>query len=162
MLLPAAGLQHPEIFLHAPALQVVADDFGRVRRRKRSLQTVRRFRRALVRAIRSAISTSTQSAADPSASVAKSFRPLPSKLLLCRARTGSSTPPWRHCALDAVHRVHRPVKAGEREIVDGELLNYYGEIPYAGPLQSVARRVSDGQLLGWIKRWLEMAAVEDD
>lgn len=65
-------------------------------------------------------------------------------------------------ALDAVQRVHRLVNAGQREIVDGDLSNYFGEIPHAELLQSVARRVSDGRLLGWIKRWLEMAVVEDD
>ncbi len=29
-------------------------------------------------------------------------------------------------------------------------------------MRSIARRVSDGRLLGWIKAWLEMAVVEDD
>ena len=29
-------------------------------------------------------------------------------------------------------------------------------------MRSVARRVSDGRLLGWIKAWLEMAVEEDD
>ena len=65
-------------------------------------------------------------------------------------------------ALDAVERVRGLVNAGQREIVDGDLSNYFGEIPHAELLQSVARRVSDGRLLGWIKHWLEMAVVEDD
>ena len=65
-------------------------------------------------------------------------------------------------ALDAVQRVHRLVNTGHREIVDGDLSNYFGEIPHAELLKSVARRVSDGRLLKWIKRWLEMAVVEDD
>ena len=29
-------------------------------------------------------------------------------------------------------------------------------------MQSIARRVSDGRLLGWVKAWLEMAVEEDD
>ena len=29
-------------------------------------------------------------------------------------------------------------------------------------MESVARRVSDGRMLGWIKMWLEMAVEEDD
>ena len=29
-------------------------------------------------------------------------------------------------------------------------------------MQSIARRVSDGRMLGWIKLWLEMAVEEDD
>ena len=65
-------------------------------------------------------------------------------------------------ALDAVQRVHRLVNSGHREIVDGDLSNYFREIPYAELLRSAARRVSDGHLLGWVKRWLEMAVVEDD
>ena len=65
-------------------------------------------------------------------------------------------------ALDAVRHVHRLVNTGHREIVDGDLSNYFGEIPHADLMKSIARRVSDGRLLGWIKRWLEMAVVEDD
>ena len=65
-------------------------------------------------------------------------------------------------ALDAVQRVQRLVNSGHRRVVDGDLSNYFGEIPHAEPLRSVACRVSDGHLLGWVKRWLEMAAVEDD
>ena len=65
-------------------------------------------------------------------------------------------------ALDAVQRVQRLVNKGHREIVDGDLSNYLRETPHAELLRSVARRVSDGGLLGWIKRWLEMAVVEDD
>lgn len=64
--------------------------------------------------------------------------------------------------LDAVQRAHRLVRAGQRELVDGDLSNYFGEIPHVGLLQSVARHLSDGRLLGWIKRWLEMAVVGDD
>ena len=40
--------------------------------------------------------------------------------------------------------------------------NYFGEIPHAELMRSIARRVSDGRMLGWIKRWLEMAVVEED
>ncbi len=47
-------------------------------------------------------------------------------------------------------------------MVDGDLSNYFGEIPHTELLQSVARRVSDGRLRDWIKRWLEMAVVADD
>ena len=65
-------------------------------------------------------------------------------------------------ALDAVQHVHRLVNSGHREVVDGDLSNYFGEIPHAELLQSIARRVSDGRMLGWIKMWLEMAVEEDD
>ena len=53
-------------------------------------------------------------------------------------------------AQDAVKRVHRPPGGGRRG-----LSNYFGEIPHAELMRSVARRVSDGRLLGWIKAWLD-------
>ena len=65
-------------------------------------------------------------------------------------------------AQDAVKRVHRLVNRGHREVVDADLSNYFGEIPHAELMRSVARRVSDGRLLGWIKAWLEMPVEEDD
>ena len=69
--------------------------------------------------------------------------------------------PGRH-ANDAVRRVHRLLTTGHREVVDADLSNYYGEIPHSDLLRSIARRVSDGRLLGWVKAWLEMAVEEDD
>ena len=65
-------------------------------------------------------------------------------------------------AHDAVRRVHRLLTTGHREVVDGDLSDYFGQIPHAELLRSVARRVSDGRLLGWVKAWLEMAVEEDD
>ena len=65
----------------------------------------------------------------------------------------------RH-AHDAVNRVHRLLNAGHREVVDADLSDYFGQIPHAALMQSIARRVSDGRLLGWVKAWLEMAVEE--
>ncbi len=65
-------------------------------------------------------------------------------------------------ALDAVKRIHRLLNRGHNEVVDGDLSNYFGEIPHAELMKSVARRVSDGRVLGLIKAWLEMAVEEDD
>ena len=65
-------------------------------------------------------------------------------------------------AHDAVRRVHRLLNAGHREVVDADLLDYFGQIPHAALMRSIARRVSDGRLLGWIKTWLEMTVEEDD
>ena len=65
-------------------------------------------------------------------------------------------------ANDAVRRAHRLLTTGHREVVDADLADYYGQIPHAELLKSVARRVSDGRMLGWIKAWLEMAVEEDD
>ena len=64
-------------------------------------------------------------------------------------------------ALDAVQHVHRLLNAGHREVVDADLSNYFGEIPHAELLRSLARRIRDGRLLGWLKAWLEMAVEED-
>ena len=69
--------------------------------------------------------------------------------------------PGRH-ANDAVRRVHRLLKKGHREVVDADLSDYFGQIPHAALMQSMARRVSDGRLLGWVKSWLEMAVEEND
>ena len=65
-------------------------------------------------------------------------------------------------ANDAVRRVHRLLTTGHREVVDGDLSDYFGQIPHTELLRSIARRVSDGRLLGWVKSWLEMAVEEDD
>ena len=65
-------------------------------------------------------------------------------------------------AQDAVRRVHHLLNRGHREVVDADLSNYFGEIPHAELMRSVARRVSDGRMLGWIKAWLETAVEEDD
>ena len=65
-------------------------------------------------------------------------------------------------AQDAVRRVHRLLNTGHLEVVDADLSDYFGQIPHAELLQSVARRVSDGRVLGWVKAWLEMAVEEDD
>ena len=65
-------------------------------------------------------------------------------------------------ATDAVKRVHRLVTTGHREVVDGDLSSHFGEIPHAGPMKSVARRVSDGRMPGLVKAWLEMPTEEDD
>ena len=65
-------------------------------------------------------------------------------------------------AHDAVKRVDRLVYAGHNEVVDCDLSNYFGEIPHAELMKSLARRISDGQMLGLIKAWLEMPVEEDD
>ena len=65
-------------------------------------------------------------------------------------------------ANDAVRRVHSLLNTGHNEVVDCDLSNYFGEIPHAELMKSVARRVSDGRMLGLVKAWLEMPAEEDD
>ena len=65
-------------------------------------------------------------------------------------------------ANDAVKRVHELLRRGYQEVVDGDLSNYFGEIPHAELIKSIARRVSDGRMLRLIKAWLEMPVEEDD
>ena len=65
-------------------------------------------------------------------------------------------------ANDAVKGVHGLLQRGYQEVVDGDLSNYFGEIPHAELMKSVARRVSDGKMLRLIKAWLEMPVEEDD
>jgi group II intron reverse transcriptase/maturase len=65
-------------------------------------------------------------------------------------------------ALDAVRHVHKLINTGHREVVDADLSNYFGEIPHADLLKSVARRVVDGAMLHLIKMWLEAPVEETD
>ncbi len=65
-------------------------------------------------------------------------------------------------AKDAVNRTYQLLSQGHHEVVDADLSNYFGEIPHVDLLKSIARRVSDGRLLGLIKAWLEAPVEEDD
>ena len=65
-------------------------------------------------------------------------------------------------ATDAVNRVHSLLNGRHNEVVDCDLSNYFGEIPHAELMKSIARRVSDGRMLGLTKAWLEMPVEADD
>ena len=65
-------------------------------------------------------------------------------------------------AHDALRRVHHLLNTGHNEVVDCDLANYFGEIPHAELLRSLARRISDGRMLRLIKAWLEMPVEEED
>ena len=54
------------------------------------------------------------------------------------------------------------MKQGHTEVIDADLSGYFDGIPHAELMKSVARRVSDRQLLGLIKAWLEMPVEESD
>jgi len=68
----------------------------------------------------------------------------------------------RRSAQEAVRKVHGLLNRGYTEVVDADLSSYFDTIPHRELIRSVARRVSDGAMLGLIKSWLEMAVEEED
>lgn len=65
-------------------------------------------------------------------------------------------------ALDAVQQVRRLVDNGHMEVVDGDLSGYFDTIPHKELVQCMARRISDGAMLGLIKQWLTAPVEETD
>jgi len=65
-------------------------------------------------------------------------------------------------ALDAVEKVRVLLRSGHTEVVDADLSGYFDSIPHAELMKSVARRISDGRVLGLIKTWLETPVEEVD
>lgn len=61
----------------------------------------------------------------------------------------------------ALRRVyHLIAKDGRTEVIDADLSNYFDTIPHGPLMKSVSRRISDGQVLSVIKRWLQVPVVE--
>jgi group II intron reverse transcriptase/maturase len=65
-------------------------------------------------------------------------------------------------AQQAVVEVEALVFRGHPEVVDADLADYFGSIPHAELLKSVARRIVDRRVLHLIKMWLECAVEETD
>jgi RNA-directed DNA polymerase len=65
-------------------------------------------------------------------------------------------------ALDAVQAVHSLLTAGYTEVVDADHSGYFDSIPHAELLQSAARRINNGQILGLIRMWLDAPVEETD
>ena len=65
-------------------------------------------------------------------------------------------------AQQAVVEVEELLFRGHPEVVDADLADYFGSIPHAELLQSVARRIVDRRVLHLIKMWLECAVEETD
>jgi RNA-directed DNA polymerase len=65
-------------------------------------------------------------------------------------------------AQDALVRIKELVRAGHTEVVDADLSGYFDSIPHAELLKSVARRISDKNLLHLIKMWLVAPVEETD
>jgi group II intron reverse transcriptase/maturase len=64
-----------------------------------------------------------------------------------------------HQAIDAVVE---GLRSGRTEVLDADLSKYFDTIPHRELMQVVAGRVSDGSILGLIKRMLEAAVVEEE
>jgi RNA-directed DNA polymerase len=65
-------------------------------------------------------------------------------------------------ALDAVKTVHRLINTGHTAVVDADLRSYFDEIPHGPLMKSVARRITDRQILHLIKVWIEAPVEETD
>ena len=65
-------------------------------------------------------------------------------------------------AQQAVAEVDKQLFRGHPEVVDADLADYFGSIPHAELLQSVARRIVDRRVLHLIKMWLECPLEETD
>src|SRR6185312_6399360 len=51
---------------------------------------------------------------------------------------------------------------GHRDVVDADLADFFGSIPHAELMRSVARRIVDRRVLHLIKMWLECPVEETD
>ena len=65
-------------------------------------------------------------------------------------------------AQQAVVDVENHLFLGHSDVVDADLSDYFGSIPHADLMKSVARRVVDRRVLHLIKMWLECAVEETD
>src|SRR5664279_513377 len=65
-------------------------------------------------------------------------------------------------AQQAVIEVAETVYRGHPEVVDADLADYFGSIPHAELMLSLARRIVDARVLHLIKMWLECAVEETD
>ena len=65
-------------------------------------------------------------------------------------------------AQQAVVEVEEQVFRGHPDVVDADLSDYFGSIPHADLLKSLARRIVDRRLLHLLKRWLECPVEEID
>jgi len=65
-------------------------------------------------------------------------------------------------AQQAVVEVEETLIRGHPEVVDADLADYFGSIPHAELMRSLARRIVDRRVLHLIKMWLECAVEETD
>jgi len=68
----------------------------------------------------------------------------------------------RRNAQQAVVQVEERMFQGHPDVVDADLSDYFGSIPHAELLQSLARRIVDRCVLQLLKQWLECPVEETD
>jgi len=68
----------------------------------------------------------------------------------------------RRNAQQAVVEVEEQMFRGHPDVVDADLSDYFGSIPHAELVKSLARRIVDRRVLHLLKQWLECAVVEVD
>jgi RNA-directed DNA polymerase len=68
----------------------------------------------------------------------------------------------RRRAQQAIEDVQELMFHGHPDVVDADLSDYFGSIPHAELMKSLARRISDRRVLHLIKRWLECAVEDTD
>jgi retron-type reverse transcriptase len=62
----------------------------------------------------------------------------------------------------AVAEVRGLLFRGYRDVVDADLADYFGSIPHADLMKSLARRIVDRRVLPLIRMWLECPVEETD
>jgi RNA-directed DNA polymerase len=65
-------------------------------------------------------------------------------------------------AQQAVIEVEERLHRGQTDVVDADLADYFGSIPHADLMLSLARRIVDRRVLHLIKMWLECSVEETD
>lgn len=65
-------------------------------------------------------------------------------------------------ALSAVQETRDLLVTGRTQVVDADLTDYFGSIPHAQLMTSIARRIVDRQILHLLKMWLEAPVDETD
>src|SRR5471030_1292606 len=65
-------------------------------------------------------------------------------------------------AQQAVIEVEERLHRGQTDVVDADLADYFGSIPHAEMMLSLARRIVDRRVLHLIKMWLECPVEETD
>lgn len=68
----------------------------------------------------------------------------------------------RRNARQAMDQIKSAILRGHTEILDADLSAYFDTIPHGRLMKLVARRVSDGTMLGLVKAWLRSPVVERD